>query len=329
MKYGAVLPLFDPISPLPHPPSCTILVGVPPIPMTSHKVIVALGLRGEWRRALSILDRARNNGAKRDVHTFAVAMAACARGGAPLEAFRLLEELKREGGNDSGGGSGGDGNSDCDAGVRPNTVVYNTLLVLCKGRPLGKGRRNSGSVLSHNGDREHSLGINGGVAVSEEAGNGQRGADGKMRDASEAEWGRRPEKLAAKAVALLHEMTVAGGQCAPDKMSFELTMQACVNAGRPESALKVFEAMRRRFVTRRGESKGGFRPERATFRLGLTAAAAAGDGVAAASMLDDMHSAGIALDEVRIEGRGGRGTWEHFPSCFICLGSVLSTVVLR
>ncbi|CAN0589180.1 unnamed protein product, partial [Laminaria digitata] len=40
-------------------------------------------------------------------------------------------------------------------------------------------------------------------------------------------------------------MTVAGGDCAPDRMSFELVMQACVNAGRPESALKVFRVMRR------------------------------------------------------------------------------------
>lgn len=240
-------------------------------------------------------------------------MAACARGGAPLEAFRLLEELKQEGGN----------NSDCEACVRPNTVVYNTLLSLCKGRPLGKGRRSNSSGLSHNGDGEHSLGVNGGVAVSVEAGNGERGSvgctegvrggDGRMRGASEAEWGRRPEELAAKAVALLHEMTVAGGQCAPDKMSFELTMQACVNAGRPESAVKVFKAMMRRFSTKRGESREGFRPERVTFRLGLTAAAAAGDGVAAASMLDDMYLAGIALDEVRIEGGGG--AWKHFSPC--------------
>lgn len=309
VRYGAVLAFLSPIP----PPQSAFLSGRSSDPHNLtytehvHKVIVVLGLRGEWRRALSILERARNNGAKRDVHTFAVAIAACARGGAPLEAFRLFEELKKEGGN----------NIECDAVVRPNTVVYNTLLLLCKGRPrpLGKGRRNNSSGLSHNGDGEHSLGINGGVAVSVEAGKGERGGvgctegvrgdDGRMRDVNEAEWGRRPEKLAAKAVALLHEMTVAGGQCAPDKMSFELTMQACVNAGRPESAVKVFDAMMRRFSMERGESREGFRPERATFRLGLTAAAAAGDGVAAASMLDDMYLAGIALDEVRIEGGGG------------------------
>ncbi|CAN0434863.1 unnamed protein product, partial [Hapterophycus canaliculatus] len=63
-------------------------------------------------------------------------------------------------------------------------------------------------------------------------------------------------------------MTVGGGECAPDKISFELVMQACVNAGRPESALKVFRAMTR--------VAGGVRPDRATYRLGLTAAAEAG-----------------------------------------------------
>ncbi|CAN0311220.1 unnamed protein product, partial [Ectocarpus fasciculatus] len=62
-------------------------------------------------------------------------------------------------------------------------------------------------------------------------------------------------------------MTVGGSECAPDKMSFELVMQACVNAGKPDSALKVFRAMTRAVRVR---------PDRATFRLGLTAAAEAG-----------------------------------------------------
>ncbi|CAN0333122.1 unnamed protein product, partial [Ectocarpus sp. 4 AP-2014] len=57
--------------------------------------------------------------------------------------------------------------------------------------------------------------------------------------------GAQLDELVGTAVALLHEMTVGGSECAPDKMSFELVMQACVNAGRPESALKVFRAMAR------------------------------------------------------------------------------------
>ncbi|CAN0402837.1 unnamed protein product, partial [Ectocarpus fasciculatus] len=39
------------------------------------------------------------------------------------------------------------------------------------------------------------------------------------------------------------------------------------------------------------------RPDRATFRLGLTAAAEAGDGPAAAVLLEEMRDAGIAMDE--------------------------------
>ncbi|CAM9411901.1 unnamed protein product [Ectocarpus sp. 6 AP-2014] len=123
----------------------------------------------------------------------------------------------------------------------------------------------------------------------------------------------RPDELVGTAVALLHEMTVGGSECAPDKMSFELVMQACVNAGRPESALKVFRAMARVAAgggsavgggggsgERRGSGRGRaveVRPDRATFRLGLTAAAEAGDGPAAAVLLEEMRDAGIAMDE--------------------------------
>ncbi|CAN0380601.1 unnamed protein product, partial [Laminaria digitata] len=88
-----------------------------------NQVIVALGRKGDWQRAVSTLGRIRRAGAAPDAHSFAMAMAACARGGEPRQALRLLDELKREG-----------------RGVRPNTVVYNTLLGLCKGKPLRDGR---------------------------------------------------------------------------------------------------------------------------------------------------------------------------------------------
>lgn len=268
-----------------------------------------------------------------DAHSFAMAMAACARSGEPRQALRLLDELKREGG-----------------GVRPNTVVYNTLLALCKGRPLRGGGGGWGgvapSVAADTGKRLNGHG--GGVMQSvHKVNGGGEGAAAVLPDSRTVrttgviaaaaaaaagggvgggnnEWGDKPEELVGTAVTLLHEMTGGGGECAPDKMSFELVMQACVNAGRPESALKVFRAMTRWATggveppgaagTRRGgrgrgmgqgrgRGRGGgravrVRPDRATFRLGLTAAAEAGDGAAAAVLLEEMREAGVAMDEV-------------------------------
>ena len=285
---------------------------------------------------MSTLGRIRRTGAAPDAHSFAMAMTACARSGEPRQALRLLDELKREGG-----------------GVRPNTVVYNTLLGLCKGRPLrgggGGGGAGAGGAASaaaaaeggenlngYSGGRgvgrvnghvsgsvagglpgSRAVRIGGSTAAAAAGGSSSRPVGG---GAGASRWGDKPEELVGTAVTLLHEMTVGGGECAPDKMSFELVMQACVNAGRPESALKVFRAMTRWATEgvsgsasggaggkRRGGGGGGgggrgrrvdVRPDRATYRLGLTAAAEAGDGAAAAVLLEEMLNAGVALDEV-------------------------------
>lgn len=237
--------------------------------------------------------------------------------------------------------------------MRPNTVVYNTLLGLCKGRPLrgGRGRggaREGASAAAVARTGENLNGYGGGRGVRRVNGNGG-GGDGVAGGLPESRavrisgntvgtggvragvggasgWGDKPEELVATAVTLLHEMTVGGGECAPDKMSFELVMQACVNAGRPESALKVFRAMTRWATEgvsstgeafdagaaaaaggrgRGGEGGGrgravGVRPDRATYRLGLTAAAEAGDGAAAAVLLEEMLGAGVTIDEVGV-----------------------------
>lgn len=283
------------------------------------KIIVAFGRNGEWQRAVSTLGRMRRSGAIPDAHSFAMAMKACAEGGQPRQALSLLEELKREGGD-----------------VRPTTVVYNTLLGLCRGKSKRGGGGNGGVSRSggrgqgeaardapaagirelHMDEMVHrngfasigSSGVNGGITaataglIESKAVNipTVAGASCGVTD-----WGYDCDELATTAVTLLREMTVAGGACAPDKMSFELVMQACFNAGYPQKAIKVFRAMRRwGMATARGRRAGGVpeayrvRPERATYRLGLTAAAAAGDGPAAAVMLEEMRNAGMVLDEV-------------------------------
>ncbi|CAM9447310.1 unnamed protein product, partial [Ectocarpus sp. 13 AM-2016] len=281
-----------------------------------NQIIMACGRRGDWQRAVSTLGRIRRSGGAPDAHSFAMAMTACARAGEPRQALRLLDELKREGG-----------------GVRPNTVVYNTLLALCRGKPLrgvrgGGGGGGGGGVPATAAAAAEGTGPNlngyGGGGGLEEV-NGHRVAvgmpDGRairntvsVPSGGTVGSGERPDELVGTAVALLHEMTVGGSECAPDKMSFELVMQACVNAGRPESALKVFRAMARVAAGRGsavggggrggGERRGGgrgrvveVRPDRATFRLGLMAAAEAGDGPAAAVLLEEMRDAGIAMDE--------------------------------
>eukprot|EP00903_Cladosiphon_okamuranus_P012196 g11439.t1 len=299
-----------------------------------NQIIVACGHTGDWQRAVSTLGRIRRSGAAPDAHSFAMAMTACARSGEPRQALRLLDELKREGGD-----------------VRPNTVVYNILLGLCKGRPLrggggggGGGRVGGpgagaavpaaaadtsenlngygggsvvGKVNGHRGSVAAGLPGSRAVQISDStasAGAAARGRRAAGGGAGANQWGEKPEELVGTAVTLLHEMTVGGGECAPDKMSFELVMQACVNAGRPESALKVFRAMTR-WAKEGGSSsssssggvqrRGGggrrrgvsVRPDRATYRLGLTAAAEAGDGAAAAVLLEEMLDAGVALDE--------------------------------
>lgn len=312
---------------------------------TTPKIIMACGRRGEWQRAVSTLGRIRRTGAAPDAHSFAMAMTACARAGESRQALRLLDELKREGG-----------------GVRPNTVVYNTLLALCRGKPL-RGVRGGGvgggggglpaaaaGAAGGTGPNLNGYGggggleaVNGhGVAVDMPGGRAIRNrvsvpgggtvGSGTGVSSPSGAWGERPDELVGTAVALLHEMTVGGSECAPDKMSFELVMQACVNAGRPDSALKVFRAMAR-FATGGGGGVGGggggsgerwgggrgravrVRPDRATFRLGLTAAAEAGDGPAAAVLLEEMRDAGILMDEVRVAssdlGGGGRGKTER------------------
>lgn len=270
---------------------------------------------------MSTLGRIRRTGAVPDAHSFAMAMTACARAGEPRQAIRLLDELKREG-----------------AGVRPNTVVYNTLLGLCKGKPLrggavaatasaAAGTGSAGETLNGHG-RVNGGGSGGGVAagglpesravgVTPAPAHPAAGGGAGSRVGGGSRWGDKPEELVGTAVTLLHEMTVGGGECAPDKMSFELVMQACVNAGRPESAIKVFRAMTRWATTGASSSAGAaaaagggdgsrggrrgavrVRPDRATDRLGLTAAAEAGDGAAAAVLLEEMRSARIPMDEV-------------------------------
>lgn len=276
---------------------------------------------------MSTLGRIRRKGSAPDAYSFAMAMTACARAGEPRQALRLLDELKREGG-----------------GVRPNTVVYNTLLGLCKGKPLGSGGGGGGrgggggtvaaTAVEGNGANLNGYsgggdGINGGgVAINSsdvagalpvpEGGSSVVGGAGVGRPkaprlSGSGEWGEQAEELVGTAVSLLHEMTVGGGECAPDKMSFELVMQACVNAGRPESALKVFRAMTRWASGGEGRGRGGRRrapggvlPDRATYRLGLTAAAEAGDGAAAAVLLEEMRDAGMLMDEVCVCSWCGR-----------------------
>lgn len=269
-------------------------------------------------------------------------MYACARGGEPRRALQLLHELKLEG-----------------SAARPNTVVYNTLLALCKGNPIrgGHGRGTGGSkgaasaaVKTGTGTvplavaQKHQNGFSsggfGGVSglpsvsfnsrdlavdrrevggAEEVRGRGVDGltgcreADANSRSAAgdvgggSSEWGQEPEELMRTALTLLDEMIEAAGRrdgrrdrdcCAPDRMSFELTMQACVNAGHPKEALKVFDELRRR--VRGGGTTERIRLGLATYRLGLTAASAAGDGAAAAVVLEEMKNAGVAGDEVSV-----------------------------
>lgn len=328
-----------PLPPFPSPPRSTIPLSalmlistsLPSLPLRT-KIIVACGRRGDWQGAVSTLGRIRRAGAAPDAHSFAMAMTACAKSGEPRQALRLLEELKREGG-----------------GVRPNTVVYNTLLGLCKGRPLrggggggarGGGGAGAGTAATAAADAgEYLNGYSVGRGVPRVNGHGHGGDGGgglaggvpgsspvriggntAVGVGVSGEWGDEPGQLVGTAVTLLHEMTVGGAECAPDKMSFELVMQACVNAGRPESALKVFRAMTRwatggadspageaAGVSGRGGGRGRgrgravrVRPDSATYRLALTAAAEAGDGAAAAALLEEMLDACLEMDEVGV-----------------------------
>lgn len=264
-------------------------------------------------------------------------MSACARGGEPRQALRLLEELKREGG-----------------GVRPNTVIYNTLLGMCKGNPVrgggaggGHHQGNEASAATTTVPQQHfhqngfggaaggAVAVPGGAStvrvsfpnavvggrepavtpprsgeVEGSSGSRSGNANAKVRPGAAAAWGQDPEELMRTALALLDEMMMeAGGRggrerwdsrdgCAPDKLSFELAMQACVNAGRPEEAIRVFRELRRWSRGGSAAAAAGIRLGLATYRLGLTAASAAGDGSAAAVLLEDMEDAGIVVDEV-------------------------------
>lgn len=261
-------------------------------------------------------------------------MTACARSGEARQAFRLLDEMKREGEH-----------------VRPNTVVYNIVLGLCKGYPVrgggGGGERvdeRSDGVARHrrNGfggpdgiprktgtkivvDESRSPGIvlhadQGAAAILDRAGErradgfsgndstgGREGVGGEVSDG----WGRQPEELMKTALVSLDEMLLAAGgargggggggcnpDCAPDRLSFELVMQACINARHPAVALRVFRELRRWSGVGGGGEGGGIKLALATYRLGLTAASAAGDGAAAAVLLEEMQALGIDIDEV-------------------------------
>lgn len=246
-------------------------------------------------------------------------MTACIRSSRPRLALGLLDEMK-------GAVSG--------EGVRPNTIVYNTLLGVCKGVPVrGVGRRNE--LRRRYGFRKRGRGVVGngkhgeGVHITniaeDSAARSASRSDQKSRDrgpapglaaTSEAgadasrgghdsggvdDWGHDPEELMRTAIMLLNEMMEAGGQCAPDKLSFELTMQSCVNASRPEEALRIFRTMKRWVALPRDHHDcKEIRLEAATYRLGLTAASEAGDGAAAAVLLEEMQEAGMAIDEVGI-----------------------------
>lgn len=234
--------------------------------------------------------------------------------------------------------------------MRPNTVIYNTLLGMCKGNPVrgggggdhAQGNEGSSATTTLRQQYPHHDGFGGGargraaasVAAAtpvnhpnstagsrEPAGAPARrdGVEDSRRSRSETanakvrpragtmSWGQDHEELMRTALALLDEMIEAGGRgrerwdhregCAPDKLSFELAMQACVNAGHPEEALRVFRELRR-WSRGGGTAAAGIQLGLASYRLGLTAASAAGDGSAAAVFLGDMESAGIAGDEV-------------------------------
>ena len=77
---------------------------------------------------------------------------------------------------------------------------------------------------------------------------GRAAADGRTAEGrggiwgGDLEWGKQPEELMRTAIALLHGMTAAVGGCVPDRMSFELVVQACANACR--LPLEVFRVMR-------------------------------------------------------------------------------------
>ena len=73
------------------------------------------------------------------------------------------------------------------------------------------------------------------------------------------QWGQQPDGLMRTAIALLHGMTAAVGDCAPDRMSSELVMQGCVDVGPEESAMNIFRLMRRSgivFGRRAGRGRG-------------------------------------------------------------------------
>ncbi|CAM9709569.1 unnamed protein product, partial [Scytosiphon promiscuus] len=65
----------------------------------------------------------------------------------------------------------------------------------------------------------------------------------------------------------------------------------------------------------RRRAAGGVRPDRATYRLGLTAAAEAGDGAAAAVLLEEMRDAGMSMDEsafrLAATAFGRAGLWQQ------------------
>ncbi|CAM9281736.1 unnamed protein product, partial [Discosporangium mesarthrocarpum] len=220
--------------------------GVCGEPLVYNQAIKELKQRGDWQQALAVMDRMRAAGVSPDIYTYAMSMEACGRGGAGRgRSLCLLEELKQE-------------------GLWPNTVIYNILLEQCKGLPRGahiKGRRRARLPKGHGHQTQ-------GGARLEQGAQARGGANGVYaRDpeplpsslstaavGAPGSGGWDQEEAWVTARRLLEEMISSGGVAAPDKMSYELCMQACINAGHPGEAVSVFRQMRRR--TRGGTGQG-------------------------------------------------------------------------
>ncbi|CAN0067401.1 unnamed protein product, partial [Choristocarpus tenellus] len=277
---------------------------------------VVLGFRqlGEWEWAVSLIDTMRGSGVRPDAYSYSMAMDACKNGGrrGRRRALRLLEELKVD-------------------GVNPNTVVYNTLLGLFRDCGEVKHGLLDQVPQKHSEDQDHGDGegnaggahpLQWGSRLGEGGGEGSGNWEEEEDEEEEEEW--------SIALRLLKEMCLSGGEAAPDKLSFELVMQACVNGGCPDRALSVFRLLRKREangesagVSKRG-ARGGVRgmgvagvvsAERATFRLALRAAADAGDGAAAVALLDEMRGEGMEDDEssfhLAVTACGRSGMWRE------------------